>query len=259
MDITTHRPKFTFLGLVVLGSLCSGLSFGAACTTGTAAAYQALGAGGCTVTVGSTSVLFSNFSFIQAAAGVTTGGSATEISLTPLGTANTAGFDITPTGTFNAGATGVNDIELMFVASVVGGGNLITGLNASVTGGAGASNVGGGTAGAVTLLEDFCRGGSLPPGSCPAGQGGTLVDLLTITGPSVGVTVSHSNVFAATSALSILKDLQLSGNNGATASSVTDFKNFVVLSTSVPEPSTSLAVATALLGFAFLGMRRRRT
>ena len=181
-----------------------------------------------------------------------------QINLTPVVTANTAGFDITPIVTFSAGATGVNDIELIFVASVAGGADLIIGLNDSITGSAGASNVGDGTPGADTLLEDFCRGGSLPPGSCPSGQGGTLVDFLSITGPASNVTVAHTNPFAATNALSILKDLQLSGNNGAVDSSVTDIRNEVVLIAN-PEPSTSLTVATALLGLGiFLKFRPRR-
>ena len=255
---TTHRRKFTFLSLIALSGLTAGLSFGAACVSGTVADYQALGVGGCTIDVGGDTLLFSNFSFIQAASGQTVGGSATQINLLPIFTASTAGFDITPIGTLSASATGVNDVELIFKASVVGGASLITGLNVSITGSAGASNVSGGTAGAVTLLEDFCRGGSLPPGSCPAGQGGTLVDFQKITGPAAGVTMTHDNVFAATSALSILKDLQVSGNNGAIASSVTDFKNLVVL-TAVPEPSTSLGVGTALLALGlFFKVRGRK-
>jgi hypothetical protein len=246
------------LSLAAVAVLGAGSSFGAACAAGSAADYQALGAGGCTLNLGSNTLLFNNFTFIQAASGPTVGGSATQINLTPLVTLNTAGFDITPIGAMSASATGVNDIELIFVASVVGGANLISGLNDSLTGSADASNVGGGTAGSVTLLEDFCRGGSLPAGSCPAGQGGTLVDLRSITGPASGVTSSHNNIFAATNALSVLKDLQVNGNNGATASSFTDVKNVVVL-TAVPEPSTSLGVGTALLGLGlFLRFRARR-
>jgi hypothetical protein len=244
---------------VILGALLAitaGLSYGGPCVAGTVADYQALGGTGCTITLGSRAVLFNDFSFIQNASGPTTGGSATQLNLTPIITANTAGFDITPLVTFSAAATGVNDFELIFVASVVGGANAIIGLNDSITGSAGASNVGGGTAGTDTLLEDFCRGGSLPPGSCPSGQGGTLVDFLSITGAGSNVTISHTNSFQATNALSILKDVQLSGNNGAVASSVTDIKNAVVLST--PEPSTSLLVATALLGLGFLRRVRAR-
>jgi hypothetical protein len=245
--------------LATILALTAGLSFGGPCVAGTAADYHALGATGCTITVGSRSVLFNDFSFEQNASGPTTGGSSTQINLTPIFTANTAGFDITPIGTFSAGATGVNDFALIFVASIVGGANAIIGLDDSITGSAGASNVGGGTPGADTLLEDFCRGGSLPPGSCPAGQGGTLVDFLSIIGPASNVKVSHTNSFTSTNALSILKDVQLSGNNGAVASSVTDITNVIVL-TPNPEPSTNLLVATALLGFGiFLKLRRRRT
>jgi len=247
------------LSLAALVALTAGISFGGPCVAGTVADYQALGAAGCTITVGSRSVLFNDFSFVQNASGPTTGGSSTLLNLAPIFTANTAGFEITPIGTFSAGATGVNDFELIFVASIVGGGNSIIGLNDSITGSAGASNVGGGTPGADTLLEDFCRGGSLPPGSCPSGQGGTLVDFLSITGPASNLKVSHTNSFTGTNALSILKDVQLSGNNGAVNSSVTDITNVVVL-TANPEPSTSLLVATALLGLGiFLKVRSRRT
>jgi len=250
------RPSTLIFATIV--ALTPGLSFGGPCVVGTAANYQALGATGCTITVSGQSILFNNFSFEHNASGPTIGGSSTQINLTPIFTANTAGFDITPIGTFSAGATGVNDFELIFVASIVGGANGIIGLNDSITGSAGASNVGGGTPGADTLLEDFCRGGSLPPGSCPSGQGGTLVDFLSITGAASNVTVSHTNSFTATHALSILKDVQLSGNNGAVASSVTDIRNEVVLTVN-PEPSTSLLVATALLGLGiFLKVRSRR-
>jgi hypothetical protein len=243
--------------LAAIVAMTAGLSYGGPCVAGTVADYQALGATGCTITVGSHAVLFNDFSFIQNVSGPTTGGSATQLNLTPIITANTAGFDITPLVTFSASATGVNDFELIFVASVVGGANAIIGLNDSITGSAGASNVGGGTAGADTLLEDFCRGGSLPPGSCPSGQGGTLVDFLSITGPASNVTVSHTNSFQATNALSILKDVQLSGNNGSIASSVTDIRNEVVL-TANPEPSTIVLVATALLGLGIFTKARPR-
>lgn len=240
-----------------MGSLGAGLLSAGPCVLGTAAAYQALGAGGCTIAVGGVTLLFNNFTFVQAAAGPTTGGSSTQIDLAPLVTANTAGFDITPIGTFNALTTGVNDIELTYVASVVGGANLITGLNASLTGSADSSNVGGGLPGVDHLLEDVCRGGTLPPGTCPAIQGGTLVYNLTITGPASNVTVTNSNSFAATNALSILKDLNLAGNNGTNPTSVTDLQNIIVL-IPVPEPSTSLLVGIAFSALALFARTRTR-
>ena len=238
--------------LVVLSVFSVGMSFGGTCVSGTAASYVALGAGGCTIDMGGNTLLFSNFAFMQNPSGPTVGGSADQINLAPIFTVNTAGLDITPIGTFNAGTTGVNDVELIYIASVVGGANLIDGLNLSITGSADSSNVGGGLAGTDTLTEDFCRGGSLPPGSCPADQGGPLPDFLSITGSASGVTVAHNNTFAATSALSVLKDIQLSGNNGTMASSVTDVKNVVV--TVVPEPSMGLVVGLGLCG---LGVFRR--
>ena len=235
------------------------LSHAGPCVLGTVADYLALAATGCTLDAGSGTILFNNFTFVHNASGPTTGGSSTQINLTPIVTANTAGFDITPIVVFSASATGVADIELTFVASVVGGANLITGLNSSITGSAGESNVGGGSPGVASLLEDYCRGGSLPPGSCPSGQGGTLVDYLSITGPASATIVSHSSTFPATNALSILKDAQLSGNNGAIPTSVTDIQDTIVLSTHSPEPSTILAVATGLLSLGlFRRMRSRR-
>jgi hypothetical protein len=251
---STYSRKISFALLVAMTLLAAGVSFGGPCVSDTAADYQLLGAGGCTIGVGSTTLLFNNFTFTQNASGVFAGGSATQINLAPIFTANTAGFDITPIGTFNAGVTGVNDIELVYVASVVGGANLITGLNASLTGSAGASNVGGGSPGKDFLLEDLCRGGSLPPGSCPASQGGTIVPTLTITGAASGVITTNSQALAATNALSILKDLNLGGNNGG--ASVTDLQNIIVLT--IPEPSMSLGVALALCGLIAFGKFRSR-
>ena len=241
---------FKLLGVVVISAVSVGLSYGTPCAAGTAASYVALGAGGCTIDVAGQTLLFNNFSFMQNVTGSVVGGSATLINLTPVVIGNTAGFDITPIGAFSAGLTAVNDVELVFVASAVGGASIINGLNDSITGSAGASNVGGGLAGSDTLLEDFCRGGSLPAGSCPAGLGGTLVDLRCITGAATDSTSSHNNTFTPTNALSVLKDIAVTGNNGG--ASVSDVKDLV--SVVVPEPTIGLLFGMALCG---LGLVRR--
>jgi len=199
-------------------------------------------------------LLFNQFAFVQANSGGT-GGASNQINFNPLADANGLGFDIVPTSAFNAGATHVNDVQINFVASVVGGASLIDDLYLSMTGTTGASGVGGGSAGTDILSEQFCRGGTVPPGSCP---GGALTDTLTITGASSGVTVSDTKTFALTSSLSVLKDIQLTGNNGTVPSAVTDVKNQISIQNTVPEPTTVFLLGGGLIALGLVKSRARR-
>lgn len=249
---------FRPLSIAVIGMLGLGRAFGAPCLSETAANYVTnfSGASGCTISSGTATLLFSNFSFIHNASGPTSGGAATQVTLNPLVDANGLGFDILPTSLFSASATGVSDFELQFVASVIAGEHLIRGIYLSITGSAGASGVGGGQPGNDSLYEMFCRGGSIPAGSCPDGQGGTLVDFLTITGPASGVTLSKTNTFQPTSALSVFKDVQLNGINGDALSSVTEVKNQILLTS--PEPSALGLTAIGCCALIFQAWRRRK-
>ena len=183
-----------------------------------------------------------------------TGGAGGQIDLNPIFDVNGLGFDIFPTlgNPFTAGATGVNDIQLNFVATVVGGANVIDDLFLSMTGSAGAASPGG-SPGTDILSEQYCRGGFVPPGSCPSNGGSPLTDTLTITGPASGSTVQDTKTFALTNSLSILKDVQLNGVNGC--ASVTDVKNQISIVTAVPEPTTALFLGSGLIA---LGMVKRR-
>jgi len=246
------------LNLSLLGTLGAGLLSAAACVTDTAANYVLnFGGGtGCTITSGSTTLSFSNFAFIPNASGPTTGGAATQFNFIPLIDVHGVGFDFVPTSPFTASATGVNDIQINFVATVVGGANVINGLYLAMTGSAGAG-VGGGP-GTDILAEQFCRGGSQPPGSCPAGQGGPLTDTLTITGPQSGVTVQDTKTFTATNGLSILKDMQLNGNNGSSPSTITDLRNQVQIP-QVPEPTTAFLLGSGLVALGLVRSRSRKS
>jgi hypothetical protein len=244
----------------LLGMLGAGLLSAATCVSDTAANYVTnfSGTTGCTITSGGVTLLFNQFAFIQANSGGT-GGASNQINFNPLADINGLGFDIVPTTAFTASATHVNDIQINFVASVVGGASLINDLFLSMTGTTGAAGVGGGLAGTDILSEQFCRGGSVPPGSCPAGQGGNMTDILTITGASSNVTVSDTKTFALTNALSVLKDIQLTGNNGSVPSAVTDVKNQISVVSSVPEPTTAFLLGGGLIALGLMKSRSRKS
>jgi len=243
--------KFFCLGLLAASG--AGLLSAAACVSDTAANYitNFSTTTGCTITSGGVTLLFNQFSFIQSKTGPTTGGASNQINFNPIADLNGLGFDIVPTTTFFAGATGVNDVQLTFVASVVGGANLIDDIYLSMTGSAGPGT--GGPGGTDILSEQFCRGGSVPPGSCPTGN---LTDLLTIPAGSTNVTVSHNNVFAVTNALSVLKDIQVNGNNGS-GSTVTDVKNQISVLNPVPEPTTAFLLGGGLIALGLTKFRSR--
>jgi len=239
--------KLSHIGAIAALTLVSApLLSAAACTSETAAAYVALGTGGCTITVGSVTLNFADFAFTQNATGGS-GGTATTIDLTPYTTGG-VGFDITPTGTWNAGATYVNDDDIQYVVTVVGGQDLLNGLYISQTGSAGA----GFTPGQDTITETWCPGSVVEPaGSCagaPGGLGYSNGGNLQITGPASGVTTAQTQSFALTNSVTLDKDIQISGNNGG--ASLTDVKNLVTLATPEPSAFGFLAFACcALVGF----------
>lgn len=165
------------------------------------------------------------------------------------------GFLITPINLngFQATATGVEDAEIPFEVACVDGTNCLTSVFLSISGSATASNVGGGTDGAVVLTETYCAGGAAPPATAPC----FTQDSLVIKPGSPG-TVSRTDTFSAVSKLSMNKDLSAMGNNGtATITSVEDL--FLVPPVSSPEPSTILLLGTGLAGLAFLSRRKQQS
>jgi hypothetical protein len=247
--------KILFFGLLVVSGV--GLLSASPCVSDTAANYVTNfgGTTGCTLTSGGVTLTFNQFSFVHSLSGPGAGGASNQINLNPLVDGNGLGFDIVPTTAFTATATGVNDVQLNFVAIVVGGANSIDDLFLSMTGSAGVGT--GGPGGTDILSEIYCRGGSVPPGSCPVGQGGPLTDTLTIPAGSSGVTVSDTKTFALTNGLSVLKDIQVNGNNGS-GSSVTDVKNQISI-TGVPEPTTAFLLGGGLLALGLVKSRSRKS
>jgi hypothetical protein len=237
--------KLSHIGAIAaLTLLGAPLLSAGACSSESASTYVGLGATGCTITFDGVTLNFADFTFTQNASGTGSGGTATSIFLTP-DTTGGAGFDITnPGGAWSANATAVNDDDIQYVVTVVGGADALNGLSISETGSAGA----GFTPGKDTITETWCPGSvTEPAGSCagaPGGLGYSNGGNLQITGPASGVTASQTEAFALTDSLTVDKDIQISGNNGG--ASLTDVTNLVTLAT--PEPSTLGFLAIAFCG-----------
>ncbi len=228
---------------------------GAACISGTAASYVALGSTGCTINGTWT---FSNFSFSDTASGINTpsgGLTNTEETITPLGIGG-VGFSFTPTVPWGASGGGVTDVELIYKVTFTGN---ITSIFQSITGSVDPSNPPSG--GFDDITDDYCPAGTLPPGSCAGVQ---LLDTKLKTGTvATPATATGTATFAATSVLSVLKDVSAnSAGFPGSADAITSFTNcFNGTCSAVPEPGSSglagLGLGLGLIALGSVKLRRR--
>jgi hypothetical protein len=211
---------------------------GPICVAGTLASYVALGTQGCSIG----SSLLSGFETLPGSNG-SLPISPVAINITPVMGAGDVGL------TFNlaANAVGGSILEALISYRISGGSYTVGSISAG-----GTSTSGNG---AVTDIQNFCRGGTFGPDGvtgCSTGQAGSL--LLLGDG-------SVSTSFAAATSLSVTDDITFdSGGSGtgnrAAGGVFTD--RFTSAPASVPEPRTLTLLIAGAFSCAFIRFRNRR-
>jgi hypothetical protein len=197
----------------------------AACTTGTVASYEALGATGCSVG----SVTFSDIS-------VTTTGSVTLTDFKPFTLGNESGLELVYTASSTSSAAPA-DVTWTYDASDAPGtlDDAFASLTGTVTGG-----------GHATLGEQL-DSTTTPP---------TTVASISLTAPNTSQTVT----FAPISTVFVTKDQDDFVAAGTTGSSETSvLVNAFSQTTAIPEPSTWAMMLLGFAGLGYAGFRTRRT
>lgn len=205
----------------------------APCVSGTLASYIGLGSAGCTV--GAT--VFDSFNTLPAITGATAIAPGS-VNVTPVSSASTAGLSFSTSAASSAGQ--LRESLFGYRAS----GSIFSGESIALSGASASGS------GAVTLIQNYCLGGSFSSGvSGCSGVSGTLLVL------SSG---SDSTSFASPMLLSVVNDFTVDAGRTGSASGGT-FTNLYTVANApaIPEPASSGLCGAALAAFALL-LRRRR-
>jgi hypothetical protein len=218
--------------LAVAALALAGASHAGTCMGGSMAAYDALGAGGCTLTSASGITLtFSAFSFTDSGANAPT---ASDVTVSPTG--GTLAFQFNSSWVAIAPPSSLQDATIQF--TVASSSPVIDDVTAALI----ADFCGGG--GSVSLTESVYSGATAGVGSL----GGLNA---TCTGANVSNGPQTLN-FAPQSEITVVKDLGL--NSGAAGSaSVSEFSDAISVT---PEPGSLMLLGSGLIGLA--GALRRK-
>jgi hypothetical protein len=232
MDQSSWEGMMQILKIGFLAIACLGLlrvaSATPVCSTGTLAAYEALGSTGCnigTVTVAS----FATLSGTNGATAINTGA----VTVTPGGGTT----DPELTFSFSLMATDPTLFESIFTYAIFGPDFTSDTITLS---GSGETGNGG-----VSDIQNYCIGGSFGPDAVTGCNGSTSGTLLTLD----GIQNTDTIPFASTSSLSITDDFVLDSGGPGTASGGTFADQYAATATStspVPEPGAFLLTATGL-------------
>jgi hypothetical protein len=227
--------------LLLLGASLLGLQTLSAtpmCMTGSLAAYESLGAGGCTI---GANTLASFITLTGSSGGTAISPGA--ITITPIGGTTNPGLMIQLTQTANANQT----LEAIFDYMISGAAYTADMLTLS-----GSSETGNGD---VTDIQNFCEGGSFGPDGvdgCTKPNGALVTD--------DGVQNMDNASLASPHLLSITDDIVIDsgGTGSASGGTFVDQLNATPLTTGTPEPGTTCLLLGAGLAVAALRWREKR-
>src|ERR1035437_5532321 len=213
------------------GAILQTTAWGALCTVGTVASYEALGTTGCTIG----DKLFNNFVYFSSADGAvapTAGG----ITLTPIN-GTEIGLDFS--SLWSAGSNQFVDTKIFFDVSVIGRWRFLIDDASTVQSSGGFTGTG-----TASVTEGICG-----PTPCTTTTNTTTIDTRGT------IRLHHHIVFARTGSVTAVKDIGVSGGTDGTASLTGVVDTFS--QTGVPAPTSVVLLGSVMV---FIGgfFRRRQ-
>jgi len=204
------------------------------CTTGSYASYEALTAG-CTID----NLLFSNFHDIESASGTAVALTAASITVSPDFFALDEGLQFS--APWAVGDLSSLDSNLQFTVQTVNSSTTLEDISLSYNG----APAGTGTSG---VTETYCVGSTAGTAHCP-----TPLQTIAVSGNNSG---PITQFYASTTALSVVKDISLTGGTDG-SSSISLVDNNYSQTGAVPEPMSFVLLGSGLLAVGLLRKRNR--